>query len=181
MGKGKRLQCLSREQQAKFPNMNPSNHRVTSDPTTDYNCIAYAAGDKTQKWDCPPLPKCGRYWPPGATRGPKLDALMSAFKAIGYTTCDNGNLEIGFEKVALYVDDNGEWQHAARQCKDGAWTSKLGYAEDIRHTTPGVVETPGNEDPGYGHVVQYMKRPRSPRGKRHGQKQTPRAARHAAK
>jgi len=168
MGKSKRLQCLSREQQNKFPNMTPSNHRKASDPTTACNCIAYAAGDYAQKWDCPPMPNCGRYWPPGAVQGPEINALISAFEAIGYVICDNGNLELGFEKVALYADDDGEWQHAAKQCKDGTWTSKLGYAEDIRHTTPAVVETPSYGDPGYGRVVQYMKRPRSRREKRYG-------------
>ncbi len=28
-----------------FPGLTPENHRVTSPDTTDYNCIAWSAGD----------------------------------------------------------------------------------------------------------------------------------------
>jgi hypothetical protein len=45
-------------------------------------------------------------------------------------------LELGYEKVALYADGNGEWTHAARQLADGWWTSKLGPDEDILYQTP---------------------------------------------
>jgi hypothetical protein len=34
--------------------------------------------------------------------------LISAFETIGYVVCDDGKVEPGFEKIALYEDDNGE-------------------------------------------------------------------------
>lgn len=50
-----------------------------------------------------------------------------------YKVCKSGELEPGLEKIAIYVDDAGVPQHVARQLTDGAWISKLGRAEDIRH------------------------------------------------
>jgi hypothetical protein len=166
MGKGKRVRHLSPERERKYPNLTPWNYTVTSGETTQYNCVAHAVGDTTQKWDCPPFGKHGCYWPPGALRGDKIEALISAFVTIGYVLCDDGKPEPGFEKVALYEDENREWSHAAKQCKDGAWSSKLGTWEDIRHATPEGVECPT-----YGKVVAYMKRPRVRRGKRHTKNQ----------
>jgi hypothetical protein len=65
--------------------------------------------------------------------------LRSAFEAIGYEVCHgasiNDALEPGFDKVALYVDDDGMWSHAAKQLPSGEWSSKLGLEEDIAHKT----------------------------------------------
>lgn len=77
---------------------------------------------------------------------------------MGYVVCDNETLESEFEKVVLYVDKDGLWTHAAKQCDDGQWTSKLGSLEDIIHRTPDAVAGP---DPAYGEIACYMKRKRS--------------------
>jgi hypothetical protein len=131
-----------------------SGYRVTSEWTTEYNCIAYAAGDKSRKWDCqgPLIP--GYYWPPGAKSGDYIDALESAFVAVGFTLCDSEQLEDGYEKVALYVDSDGKWTHAAKQLPDGRWSSKIGHAEDIAHNSPHCF---GGSD--YGNVMRFMRRP----------------------
>ena len=107
-----------------------------------------------------PLP--GYYWPPGADRGSSADALKIAFEAIGYQVCAGGDLEPGYEKVALYIDDDGFWQHAAKQESNGEWSSKLGNEEDIRHVHPHCFG-----DSLYGHVVYFMRRPVSG-GHEHG-------------
>lgn len=126
---------------------------MTSLETDQYNCIAHAADDISQKWDCPPVPTPGFYWPRGAARGDELAALVSAFEQIGYEVCGDGSLEEGIEKVALYAED-GDWQHAAKQRPDGHWSSKLGDWEDIRHAT---VMDVGEE---YGAPCCFMKRKR---------------------
>ena len=60
--------------------------------------------------------------------------------------------------MALYVDKDGLWTHAAKQCDDGQWTSKLGNLEDIVHRTLDAVS---GVDPAYGEDACDMKRKRS--------------------
>lgn len=99
-----------------------------------------------------PLP--GYYWPPKALRSEGIEGLVSAFQEIGYEQCGGEAVEPGFEKVALYVDQDGFWTHAAKQLAGGEWTSKLGDCEDIRHRTPHAVASTL-----YGQVMYYMRRP----------------------
>jgi hypothetical protein len=99
------------------------------------------------------------YWPPNVPREITIDAFIRAYETIGYTVCLDGELEAGFEKIALYAKrfpwGDVEPTHAARQLPDGKWTSKLGPCEDITHT--GVTDVNG---PGYGTNVQFLKRPK---------------------
>jgi hypothetical protein len=64
------------------------------------------------------------------------NSQVSAFECIGYEICAGGQLEEGYDKVALYVDQQGFWTHAAKQEGDSIWSSKIGEYEDIRHPTP---------------------------------------------
>ena len=130
-----------------FPRLTPQNHRVTSPPSIDYNCVAWSAED-TERWWQP-----GNYWPvqtPSDDYG--FDVLARAFEALGYVPCDDYRLEPGFEKVALY-GSSPYYTHAARQLPDGRWTSKLGRSEDIEHETPD--DLAGGV---YGEILQFMKR-----------------------
>jgi hypothetical protein len=133
-----------------FPNLKPDGGTNTSPPTPVYNCIAHAAGQDDKWWE---PGGSGYYWPPGAPPNYEANSLVAAYQAIGYTPCDNADMEDGFEKVAVYADADEEWQHAARQRSDGAWTSKLGQHQDIRHPTPECVA--GEE---YGRVLCVLKR-----------------------
>jgi hypothetical protein len=78
---------------------------------------------------------------------------------IGYIECEDGSLEPGFEKIAIYaVQETGGGltpTHAAKQLADGRWTSKLGPYEDIEHTLLENVNCPT-----YGAAVAYLKRSR---------------------
>jgi hypothetical protein len=136
-----------------FPGLTADNHRVTSPATSDYNCIAWSAHD-TGRWWQP-----GVHWPvevPPDDYG--LGVLERAFLELRYEPCDDGSLEPGFEKVALY-GSVFMYTHAARQLSSGKWTSKLGQGEDIEHDTP--------EDVAgwlYGEVAGYMKRRLEDRG-----------------
>ena len=139
-----------------FSELAAAGYSPKSEKSGVYNCIAYAAGDETRKWAG--YREAGYHWPEGAKEGHTLDPLMSAFEQMEYATCESGNLESQYEKVALYVDKDGLWTHAAKQCEDGQWTSKLGNLEDIIHRTPEAVSGP---DPAYGQVACFMKRRRA--------------------
>jgi len=130
-----------------FPNLTDGNHEITSPRTIKYNCIAWAARN-TERWWQP-----GAYWPVGSLREDYgIGNVIAAFESLGYEECDDGALEDGFEKLALY-GTTLMYTHAARQLPDGRWTSKLGQLEDITHTTTETLE--GGD---YGEVVQYLKR-----------------------
>ncbi len=137
-----------------FPQLLPGTFRRSSDPTDDYNCIAFAAteNDRTTWWWPVPDVK-GNFWPRGVPRNLSLDSFIEAFETLGYQTCSDATLEPGLQKVALYVSNNGRPTHAARQLPSGEWTSKLGRAQDIVHATPQSLE--GAQ---YGTVAQVLKR-----------------------
>lgn len=136
--------------QRSFPRLKPTSYFLTSPEASDYNCIAWAAGDTGRWWWPDPAPLA--YWPPGVPRQLRVDAFIAAFATLGYEPCSDGGLERGFEKVALFADANGEPKHAARQLPSGRWSSKLGPWEDISHSIYGL------EGAQYGDVVQYMRR-----------------------
>lgn len=80
-----------------FPRLTPENHRQTSPRATDYNCIAWSAGDTEHWW------QSGVYWPVGTPADEYgIGVLEGAFQALGYASCDHDRFEPGFEKVALY-------------------------------------------------------------------------------
>ena len=81
-----------------------------------------------------------------------LEAFRHAFATLGYMDCDHGELEAGYEKIAIFAL-SGVPKHAARQLPSGRWTSKLGKMEDIEHTLHDVTGTV------YGGVVHVMRRP----------------------
>lgn len=112
-----------------FPNLDPSNARITSSASATYNCVAWAAGDTTAWWWPEPQLQ-GYHWPPGVPRNVTLQSFVLAFEHLGYRVCTSGMLEEGVEKIALYAASDGEPTHAARQLANGGWTSKLGMAEE---------------------------------------------------
>lgn len=132
-----------------FPNLASMGYERTSEADASYNCVAWAAGDTTRNWDGT---RPGGYWPPGAEPGESIDHLLQAFQSLGYERCDDGSLEAGWGKVVLYADQDGDWQHAARQLPDGQWTSKLGELEDITHSALDAVAVV------YGRVACFLRR-----------------------
>jgi hypothetical protein len=133
-----------------FPKLAATGYTVTSLPTADYNCIAWAAGVTDAWWWPDPLGVS--FWPPAARREETIAAFVEAFQTLGYVPCADATPEPSFEKVALYARD-GIPKHAARQLPNGEWTSKLGELEDVEHTLDGIT---GHW---YGTVIQVMKRP----------------------
>jgi hypothetical protein len=146
--------------QHRFPNLTAQNNQKTSERKRRYNCIAWAAGTKTNWWWPDPIAiaKNDAYWPAGVPAVETIDAFLLAFATRRYLECADSNLEPGFEKITIYgiVHANGhiEPTHAARQLRDGSWTSKMGQNVDINHTILNAVDGPC-----YGTPVRYMKRP----------------------
>lgn len=84
-----------------FPDLkNDVNFEILSPRTPKYNCIAWAMQFE-DRWvsifDYP-----GYWWPEGVEKTMSPSALIHAFEAVGFTLCDNSNLEDGFDKVVLY-------------------------------------------------------------------------------
>jgi hypothetical protein len=144
-----------------FPGLAGGDYQVTSPPDSDYNCIAWAAGDP-RNWWWPGQDVGKEYWPPGVPRDRTQDAFLAAFASLGYRVCEGESPEAGYEKIALFADVDGRPTHAARQLTSGRWSSKLGKAEDIEHGLHGLEGTL------YGNVVFIMKRPVPPAPKRTG-------------
>jgi len=142
-----------------FQNLTKENHRWNSEAVDTYNCIAFAAGDSTQPW----WPFYGNYWPlpfPPEEESDSLEAFVEGFLELDYKVCENGNLEDGYEKVALYGfkrEAETTIKHAAIQFSNGEWGSKMGgdKSPDIVHSTPEAVV--GLR---YGKILQFLKRPR---------------------
>lgn len=128
----------------------------TSDSTPQYNCIAWAAGKTNEPW-WPTDQIQGYFWPPGLPREPidqeTVGNFVKAFETEGYLVCDDGAIEQGFEKIAIYADTNKRPLHAARSLSKGVWSSKMGDLEDIEHATLEAVA--GKQ---YGSPVAFLKR-----------------------
>lgn len=139
-----------------FPDLKETEYVVRSRQTARYNCIAWAADDNKHPW-WPDALGIG-YWPQSVPREETLVAFQMAFASLHYMPCDDGELEQGFEKVAIFVDAGGP-THVAWQKPDGTWTSKMGPFEDIDHQRLDLMRGPR----GYGKPKAFMRRPRRPR------------------
>ena len=133
-----------------FPGLASENFEIVCPASNEYNCIAYAGGDTSRRWDLPE----DYYWPPSVARLSSIETLAAVFRTLGYEICSDSSLEPGYQKVALYTED-GEWTHAALQMPNGRWRSKIGDLELIEHQTPDSLT--GEM---YGRLYLYMRRPR---------------------
>jgi len=109
----------------------PESYEPTSVPSSDYNCIAWAAERNDDWW----WPDEDSHWPVGYARVVVIDSFIAVFFALGYRRCKSDSRDWGYRKVAIYVDDQGTPTHMARQLENGQWTSKLGHIWDISHPT----------------------------------------------
>jgi hypothetical protein len=137
--------------EAVFPRLRGTDWKVSSQPDDLYNCIAWAVNVTTVWWWLVGPGKT--FWPEGVPRQVTLEAFREAFATLGHTVCAGEELEPGFEKIALFANEQGVPKHAARQLPSGRWTSKLGKMEDIDHALHDLAGTI------YGSVVLLMKRP----------------------
>ncbi len=147
--------ALSPSRLRDYPHLTEDNYRKTSDETDQSNCIAWVVGDQTRRW----WPHQDYYWPPGVPYEETVDAFVALFRQQGYEVCENADLEAAYEKVAIYVAEDGLPAHAAIQLASGLWSSKLGEWEDIEHAELGALDCPN-----YGTARVILKRPRTPPG-----------------
>lgn len=138
----------------RFQSLKKSIYCVTSKITPTYNCVAWAAGETDRPWWPVPYPSAPYYWPE-SDKDELLEDFISGFGTLGYVSCDGGNLEEGYEKIAIYIDEESEISHMARQLNTGLWTSKCGNLEDIQHN---LEDLEGGHGYGYGKVCHFMKR-----------------------
>ena len=131
-----------------FPRLSSEGFEIVGDPTDQYNCIAYAAGDTTEPW----IHYTDYYWPENATRSANIQSLVEVFASLGFEQCGDSRIEEGYEKVALY-EREGEWLHAAVQMPNGRWRSKMGQEAVIEHRSPESLS--GGM---YGNPTVYMRR-----------------------
>ena len=142
-----------------WPNLTDEERQGVSPRSTQYNCLAWAAGTDQEWWE-PDDPRYSPHggptaWPAGVPHVFSVDSCIQAFVAIGYLPCETPDLESGYEKVALYADEFGDPTHAARQLESGRWASKMGDLDDIEHASVHSVEGPL-----YGRAVAFLRRPR---------------------
>lgn len=123
---------------------------LNSPRTETYNCISFAVGF-TDRWWGDPLDS--GYWPSDSPYGEEVGDLVRALEREGFSVCENANVELGFEKIAVFAAD-GYWTHASRMSDDGQWLSKLGKSVDIKHSNNDCIS--GRL---YGEVCIHMKRP----------------------
>jgi hypothetical protein len=134
----------------RYPNLALTEYAVTSPKSQEYNCFAWVAGDQERWWQ--PTPEDEFYWVSGVPMEETLSAYIQAYQKLGYAICDNAVLETGYEKIALYVNNQGVPTHAAKQLLTGKWSSKLGSLKDIEHELEGLT---GEQ---YGKVGQVLRR-----------------------
>jgi len=135
-----------------FPQLDQDLFRITSPPDPRYNCIAWALGN-TDAWWWPGDPE-RTCWPEGVPRVATLEAFRLAFVQWGFEVCSDEKQEEGFDKIAMYADQQGIPKHAARQVNRARWSSKLGRQEDIEH---GLRDLEGAL---YGSLAMVLKRPK---------------------
>jgi hypothetical protein len=72
----------------------------------------------------------------------------------GYSVCEICDFDPKYKKIVLYVKTNStECTHAARELRNGFWSSKLGRYVDIQHGTPYTIESKV-----YGEVYCFMRK-----------------------
>jgi hypothetical protein len=146
-----------------FPNTATIGYWITSCRSSFYNCIAWAAGETNAKWWPIQHKVPGWYWPPGIRNDVTVASFIEMFGKEGdyeEWSPENGDLEDGYEKVAIYVDKHGTPTHAARQLVDGTWTSKIGQNKDVIHATLDVWESTHHVESAYGKVAKFLRRKR---------------------
>jgi hypothetical protein len=133
-----------------FPLLTEENYRITSPLDVNYNCIAWAACIDHLWWQ--PDLTYNYFWPEGVLRKYTIEQYIEAYTTVGFEICDSDQFENEFEKLAIFVDQNGIPKHAARQLDHGIWTSKLGQSYDISHALHAL------DGEQYGFPKVFMKR-----------------------
>lgn len=134
-----------------FPNLKTTGYRVTSPDSPLYNCIAWVFEDSLNWWE--PTPFVNYYWPKEIPKQNSVKTYAQLLHKFGFIKCNDGKLEKGYQKIAIYINAQDTPTHLARQLKNGEWTSKIGTIKDIVHNN-----LKGLEGKEYGIASFYFKR-----------------------
>jgi hypothetical protein len=139
----------------KFPKLLADGAEKTSEPTKQYNCIAWSAARDREQWWQPIKEEPWDYWPSDIPVDCSLESFVMLFEKRGYHKCSGSQFEFFYQKVAIYADVDA-FTHVCDQLNSGAWSSKLAAYEDIRHNSLEALE--GSVQNEYGQVKQILKR-----------------------
>lgn len=129
-----------------FPRLRESDHKVTSTDTDSYNCVGWVHNDVEHYWDP------DHHWPQAVDASDDseddLASYLDLFKWMGFEPCEDGSLEDGYLKIAVYSVEHAalgqakrEFTHVARQLPSGRWSSKGGVLQDFRHELDALEES----------------------------------------
>lgn len=114
---------------AQYPRLQASEHKITSQRTDRYNCVAWIER-AMDRWFEPEF-----FWPDGLPvpmDSADLDCYLALFRSWSFEDCDSAGLEDGYLKIAVFATGL-EFHHVAKQLPSGAWSSKGGPLYDFKH------------------------------------------------
>jgi hypothetical protein len=154
MGKARSLTVPSIDDlYAQYPHLQASEHKITSQRTDRYNCVAWVDRDMTH-WLEPEI-----FWPdevPEPEGQADLDCYLALFRSWGFEPCESPEPEDGFLRIAIFATGM-EFDHVAKQLPSGAWSSKGGPLYDFKHQDLDALrDSPVMPNAA---VVQIMRRP----------------------
>jgi hypothetical protein len=138
-----------------WPNLVSAAYYKSSNEDLLYNCVAWVEGIKSKRIDFSQDEEGNLLDDYYLTSYPYIEY----FESRGFVLCENGILETGIQKIAIFEKDN-EFKHVAIQLENGYWSSKMGDFEDIVHYELNAVEGYPYKRKSFGKVAYYMKRPR---------------------
>jgi hypothetical protein len=152
---------LPPELEAKFPKLRADGAKKTSDPDSQYNCIAWSAKRDKKHWWQPVKEEPWDYWPPDCPDDEQdFQTFVALFEKMGFKKCVGAQFEFFYKRVALFSTPGWGFSHVCDQLNSGAWTSKLAKDEDIQHNSLECLE--GSLTNEYGEVKQILKKPCTP-------------------
>lgn len=134
-----------------FPNLSDANATKKSPFDPSYNCAAWAVGRAKNCWWDYNKGHPNAYWPPGVPRTGDITSYIASYEYHGYERCDNGQIENGWKKIAIYAS-LGEFRHAAKVISETEWHSKIGNGIDIVHSPDALT------GPCYGWPTTFMRK-----------------------
>jgi hypothetical protein len=148
----------------KFPKLLADGAIKTSDAIEQYNCVAWSAARDKQWWWQSTKYEPWDYCPPELTPDDdSIENYIGLFEKLGYKIRTDAQFEFFYKKVAIYAQrdyydkDKLVFSHVCDQLNSGAWSSKLGKYEDIKHNS--LEALAGNVEEEYGEIKVILKRP----------------------
>ena len=75
-----------------FPKLVSEGLEIVEQPSEQYNCIVYAAGDTSKWWDH----NANHYCPTHATQSSSIESLKEIFAGLDFEQCQDSSTEDGY-------------------------------------------------------------------------------------